>query len=191
MRQINNNIYELLFFGILIIFTSLILLGFYRAIKSQTNNKLILFTNLVLASSIMITLLQYQFDLTWVLPLKPESISYGVKGSIINLVLFAILLVLTTTRYSNIFVIATWVIILLFNALTFYFITLHYLTWTPQPLNNDSKTHQIIFGNVLEYPISRYLFNVIYPALWTVLSCIALNKLRKKSLATDVNKTTT
>ena len=191
MRQINNNIYELLFFGILIIFTSLILLGFYRAIKSQTNNKLILFTNLVLASSIMITLLQYQFDLTWVLPLKPEIISYGLKGSIINLVLFAILLVLTTTRYSNIFVIATWVIILFFNALALYFITLNYLTWTPEPLNKDSKTHEIIFGNVMEYPFSRYLFNVIYPALWTVLSCIALNKLRKKSLATDVNKTTT
>lgn len=178
MKQLNSNIYSYLIFGISVLAAFFFLYHFYKAIKSQTINKLLFLTKFLLLASIIIALFKYQFDFSSILPLRYEDLPLF-HNSLIYIFAYFCLFLLTLSKVSKQAIMATWAIILLFNCFAFGLATYNYLAWSPQPLTNATTTNEIIFGHVMEYTLSRYLFNISYSIFWIVLSGIALNKFRK------------
>jgi hypothetical protein len=179
VEQLNNNNYSYLIFGISILAALFFLYHFYKAIKSQTINGLSFLTKVLLLLSLVISFLKYQFDMSATLPLRYEGMPPGLRNSLIYIFAYLILFLLTFSKLSKKSIISTWVIILMFNCLAFGLTTYNYLTWSPQPLRNATKAAEIIFGHVMEFTFSRYLFNIAYPTFWIVLSVMALNKFSK------------
>ena len=179
MKQLHSNNYSYLIFGVSILAALFFLYHFFKAIKSLTINRLLFLTRVLLLTSIVISLVKYQFDISPILPLRFEDMPFGFHNSLINIFAYLFLLLLTFSKMSWQSMIVTWVIILLFNCFAFALTTYNYLTWSPQPLKNTTKVDEIIFGHIMEYTFSRYLFNIAYPIFWIVLSSMALNKSRK------------
>ena len=171
--------YKTVKFSVSILAALFFLYHFYKAIKSQKISRILFLTKVLLVVSLVISLLMYQFDVSAILPLRYEDMQFGFHNSLIYIFAYLFLFLLTLSKIAKHTIITTWVIILAFNCFVLGSATYNYLTWSPQPLKNASKANEIIFGHIMEYTFSRYLFNIACPILWIVLSSMALYKFAK------------
>ena len=147
-------------------------------INNSKNNKLASFTKILLGLCLALSLLSFtRFDLTEVLPINLDRILPNTNTSVIILLIFAILFILTMIKATNKKIIITWSILLIVNAINILKITYSFITWKKESIiKTGAVSDNILSHQIEEYTWLRYFVNVLYPLLWIILSVIVIWK---------------
>jgi hypothetical protein len=185
MEKINGNNYYYLSFGILAIAIILFLSFFFIAIKTNWNQKLIIFTKYFLATSLVINLIIYlKIDLNILLPLRMvftfSAVNFYIVLRFIFLLIFLLFFLLILIKPTAKLTKAIWLFFLVFNSFDILLKTYYFITWTKPAQAKNSILADAIFSHQYEYTFARYLLNNCIPVFWVTLSIIAANKIYRQ-----------
>jgi hypothetical protein len=188
MNQLPNGISGILIVVVLYVFLTIPLLAFFFiAIFSPGMRWMSFFTMLIAGVSAMFLLiLIFGINLAELLPLRLIPASGGITRWLMILLLLAgyvTVFIYALTERDLRAIIYTWLVILLFNAGAMVFNAWCWLTWVkPVPHVYPGTAADLIMEHVRHPHRQQYLYRMIYPSFWVIISTFSLIKTVKEKI---------